>query len=174
MTITRRLILTSMKSFEIEPKIASAIQKLYALAFPRWTLHFIDGLLLAAIGWASRMKNGKIKVRQVNDPSFHMNSNKDTGAANDQISLDKGPFVYHQSAFQRALERAYNLRISHPLDDIITSKNDLLTAFRRLRYNPDSSCLSIRSKRLPRNTLTSIRDKSLRITTFLFFRSPNT
>ena len=126
---------------EIEPKIASDIQKSYALACPRWTLHFIDGLLLAAIGWASRMKNGKIKGRQVNDPSFHINnSNEDTGAANDQICLDKGPFVYYQTAFQRALERAYNLRISHPLDDIITLKNDLLTAFRRVRYNPDASC----------------------------------
>ena len=52
----------------------------------------------------------------------------------------KGPFVFYQIAFQRALERAYNLRISHPLDDIITSKNDFLTAFRRVRYHPDASC----------------------------------
>ena len=125
---------------EIEPKIASDIQKSYALAFPRWTLRFIDGILLAAIGWASRMKNGKIKGRQVNDPSFHLNTNNDTGAANDQISLDNGLFVYYLTAFQRALERAYNLRISHPLDDIITSKNHLLTAFHRVRYNPDASC----------------------------------
>ena len=124
----------------IEPKIASDIQKSYAIALPRWIPRFIDGLLIAAIGWASRLKNGVIKGRQVNDPSFHLHHQNDTGAVNDQISLEKGPFVFYQTAFQRALERAYNLRIRHPLDDIITSKNDLLTAFRRVRYHPDASC----------------------------------
>ena len=41
----------------IEPKIASDIQKSYAIALPRRILRFIDGLLIAAIGWASRQRS---------------------------------------------------------------------------------------------------------------------
>ena len=52
------------------------LQKSYAIALPRWTLRFIDGLFLAAIGWATRLKEGKIKGRQVNKPlgTYHISS----------------------------------------------------------------------------------------------------
>jgi hypothetical protein len=125
---------------DIRPKIASDVQHSYALAFPRWILRFIDGILLAAIGWVSRIKNGKCKGRQVNDPSAHINGPKDTGAVNDQIPDHMCPDVYYQTTFIRALIRAFNLRISHPLEDIIAYKDDLVTAFRRIRYHPDACC----------------------------------
>ena len=48
--------------------------------------------------------------------------------------------VFYQSAFRRVLTRVFNLRISHPLEDIIAYKDDLVTAFRRVRYHPDISC----------------------------------
>ena len=124
----------------IRPKVATDIQKSYAIAFPRWIIRFIDGILLAAVGWISRVKNGKCKGRQVNDPSAHITGPSDTGAVNDQIPDDLCPEVYYQTTFKRVLTRAFNLRISHPLEDIIAYKDDLVTAFRRVRYHPDACC----------------------------------
>ena len=124
----------------IRPKIARDIQHSYAFALPRWMLRFIDGVMLAAIGWVSKTKNGKCKGRQVNDPSAHITGPQDTGAVNDQIPDDMCPDVFYQTTFKRALTRAFNLRISHPLEDIIAYKDDLVTAFRRVRYHPDACC----------------------------------
>ena len=124
----------------IIPKVSSDIQKSYALALPRWTLRFIDGLFLAALGWVTRLKNGTVKGRQVNDPSAHVVFPSDSGALNDHISVDTDcPDIYYQTCLLRVLIRAYNLRIAHPLDDIIAYKDDLVTAFRRVRYHPDIS-----------------------------------
>ena len=118
-------------------KVASDVHKSYAIALPRWILRFIDGLFLAALGYATREHKGKIKGRHVNDPSAHLFPD-DSGAINDQIK--KGidfPDVYYMSCLQRVWERAYNLRIRYPDDDIIVYKDDLVTAFRRVRYHPD-------------------------------------
>ena len=124
---------------DIEPKIASDVQKSYALALPRWTLRFIDGLFLAAIGWVTRTKNGITKGRQVNDPSANLHC-QDTGAVNDQINIKTDcPDTFYRDALQRILIRTYNNRISHPRRDIIKYKDDLVTAFKRVRYHPDIS-----------------------------------
>jgi hypothetical protein len=125
---------------DIHSKVATDIQKSYAIALPRWIFRFIDGLFLAAIGWAIRQKAGKTKGRQVNDPSALLHQN-DTGALNEHISIkDDCPEIFYQTAFLRVLVRIFNLRISFPLDDIIAYKDDLVTAFRRVRYHPDISC----------------------------------
>ena len=125
---------------DIHGKVATDIQKSYAIALPRWILRFIDGIFLAAIGWASRTKGGKTKGRQVNDPSALLHPS-DTGALNSKISLkDDCPEVFYQTALRRILIRIFNLRISFPLDDIMAYKDDLVTAFRRVRYHPDISC----------------------------------
>ena len=125
---------------DIHSKVATDVQKSYAIALPRWILRFIDGLFLAAIGWAIRQKAGKTKGRQVNDPSALLHPT-DTGALNEHISLkDDCPDIFYQTALLRVLIRVFNLRISFPLDDIMAYKDDLVTAFRRVRYHPDISC----------------------------------
>ena len=124
---------------DIESKVATDIQKSYSLAFPRWTLHFIDGLLLAAIGWVTRTKNGVTKGRQVNDPSFNLHPH-DTGAVNDKINIKTDcPDTFYRDCLSRILIRTYNNRISNPTEDIIKYKDDLVTAFKRVRYHPDIS-----------------------------------
>ena len=124
----------------IHPKIASDVQKSYALAIPRWCFRFINGIFLAAIGWATRVKEGKIKGRQVNDPSARVTGRNDTGAVNDLIpSHSTCPETYYRDALERVLTRVYNLRLRYPDDEIIIYKDDLVTAFRRVRYHPDIS-----------------------------------
>jgi hypothetical protein len=123
----------------IESNVASDIQKSYAIALPRWALHFIDGLLIAAIGWVTKTKNGITKGRQVNDPSVNLHP-LDTGAVNDQINVKTDcPDTFYRNALLRILIRTYNNRISNPLCDIIKYKDDLVTAFKRVRYHPDIS-----------------------------------
>ena len=42
------------------------------------------------------------------------------------------PLVHYQSALQRLWHRVYNLRLNYPEEDIITYKDDLVSAFLRL------------------------------------------
>ena len=124
----------------IIPKVASDVQKSYAIALPRWIFRFLNGVFISAIGWATRTKNGKVKGRQVNDPSALVNGPTDTGALNSYISVDTDcPTVWYQTALNRILVRTYNLRAANPYVDIIVYKDDLVTAFRRVRYHPDIS-----------------------------------
>ena len=124
----------------IRQKTAQDVQKSYSIALPRWTLHFLNGLFLAAIGYATREVKGKIKGRPVNDPSALITGPLDSGALNSHISCKDPlsmPPVHYQSALQRLWKRIYNLRITQPNEDIIVYKDDLVSAFRRLRYHPD-------------------------------------
>ena len=124
----------------IHEKTATDIQKSYALALPRWILRFLDGLFLAALGYALREHKGKIKGRQVNDPSALLSGPEDSGALNSHIDRSDPvamPPVHYQSALQRLWTRIYNLRVRHPDEDICIYKDDLVSAFRRLRYHPD-------------------------------------
>ena len=124
---------------DVIAKTAVDIQKSYAIAIPRWCFRFINGVFLAALGYAVRTKDGKVKGRQVCDPSFKM-SPSDTGALNTHIDKkdEKAcPKVFYQSALQRVWQRTYNLRIAHPNEDICVYKDDLVAAFRRVRYHPD-------------------------------------
>ena len=124
----------------IHEKSAIDVQKSYAIALPRWTLRFVNGFFLAALGYAIREHKCKIKGRQCNDPSAKVAGPSDTGAYN--LHLDKKnrtqvPRVYYQTALRRLWSRIYNLRVSYPTDDIIVYKDDLVAAFRRVRYHPD-------------------------------------
>ena len=124
---------------DILKKTAVDVQKSYAIALPRWILYFLPGLFLAALGYAIRELKGKIKGRQVNDPSAHVTGPSDTGALNDHIHKSDPiamPKVHYQSALQRLWTRVYNLRVAHPDEDIIVYKDDLVSAFRRVRYHP--------------------------------------
>ena len=126
----------------IHQKTAVDVQKSYAIVLPRWTLRFIPSLFLVALGYTTREAKGKVKGRQVNDPSALITGPDDTGALNSHISrkdLVAMPPVYYQSALKRLWERVYNLRINHPHKDIIIYKDDLVSAFRSLRYHPDAA-----------------------------------
>ena len=121
-------------------KTAQDTQNSYTIALPRWTIRFVGGLFLAALGYATREVKGRIKGRPVNDPTALISGESDSGALNLHIPRDdpnKMPPVYYQTALSRLWSRIYNLRIAHPSDDIIIYKDDLVSAFRRLRYHPD-------------------------------------
>ena len=123
-------------------KTAVDVSKSYALATPRWCFRFINGLFLAVLGYAIRESKGKLKGRQCNDPSAHISGPTDTGAVNDHIPKGhprRCPPVHYQTALARTWKRTYNLRLQHPNDDIIVYKDDLVAAFRRVRYHPDMS-----------------------------------
>ena len=124
----------------IRKKSAIDVTKSYSLALLRWILRFLDGLLLAALGYATREVKGKVKGRQVNDPSALLSGPNDSGALNSHIDRNDPiamPKVHYQTALQCLWQRIYNLRLENPNEDIIIYKDDLVSAFRRLRYHPD-------------------------------------
>ena len=96
----------------IRIKTATDIQKSYSIAFPRWILRMLNGLFLAAIGYATREVKGRIKGRPVNDPSALILGPTDSGALNSHIdrkdSLSMPP-VHYQTALKRLWHRVYNL-----------------------------------------------------------------
>ena len=69
----------------IHNKLCTDIHKSYSIALPRCTLRFVRGLFLAALGYATRKHNGKVKGRQVNDPSALLLVPNDSGAINSRI-----------------------------------------------------------------------------------------
>ena len=69
----------------IHHNLATDIQKSYSNALPRWTLRFVSGLFLAVLGYATRAHKGKVKGRQVNDPSSLLLGPNDFRALNSNI-----------------------------------------------------------------------------------------
>ena len=63
----------------IHEKLATYIQKYYSIALPCWTLHFISGLLLSILGYATHKHKGKVEGIQVNDPSNLLSVPNDSG-----------------------------------------------------------------------------------------------
>ena len=120
----------------IADKIRIDVNKSYAIALPRWILSFLYGTIINPLGIVFR----KNKSRMTNDPSTHIHEDSDSGALNDQLDRKDHrhvPPVNYGSAFSRVLTRIWNLRISRPSSDIILYKDDLVSAFRRIRYHPD-------------------------------------
>jgi hypothetical protein len=81
---------------------------------------------------------GRIAV----DPTTKL-SPDDTGAANDQIPApgtegrtDENPRVFYGTALMRLLQLVWNLRISHPDEDILITADDISAAYRRVLYHP--------------------------------------
>ena len=124
----------------INEKSATNIHKSYSIALPHWTLRFFSGLFLAALGYATGKHKGKVKGRQVNDPSDLLSGTNDSRDLNSHIYIKYPvaiPPMHYQSTMQRLWHRVYNLRLKHPEEDIIIYKDDIVSAFRRLRYHPD-------------------------------------
>jgi hypothetical protein len=91
------------------------------------------------MSWAVCKGKGGLIV----DSSTTLNESWDDGAPNAQIPepspdhLDISPPVYYATAFQRHLTYIWNLRISHPNEDILQYGDDITAAFRRVLYHPD-------------------------------------
>ena len=121
-------------------KLAEDVQKSFALAFPRWIFRFIYGLHLNSMGINIREVNGKLKYRLLNDPSTLVLGPSDEGALNDQLNkrdTSEVPTVFIGNCNDRIWTRIYNLRVANPTLRIIIYKDDLVKAFRRIRYHPD-------------------------------------
>lgn len=120
----------------IEDKIRIDVNKSYAIALPRWLLHFVLGLFITPLGIVFR----KSKSRMTCDPSTRVLGKDDTGALNDYMSIkdpDQVPPVNYGTALRRCWNRLWSLRISSPNEPIGVYKDDLVSAFRRIRYAPD-------------------------------------
>ena len=124
----------------IHQKSSTNIHKSYSIALPRWTLRFVSGLFLAALGYSTRTHKGKVKGRQVNDPSAILSGPNDSRVLKSRIYRRYHiamPPVHYQSALQRLWRRVYNLCLNHPEENIIIYKDYLLSVFRRLCCRPD-------------------------------------
>jgi hypothetical protein len=112
--------------------------KSYHIAFPRSVAYFIDGLFIAFISWVMQKGKGRIVV----DPSTRLAAD-DHGALNEFIPKpgagreDESPPITFANAFVRHLTHLWNLRISHPSEDILQHVDDIEAAFHRIPYHPD-------------------------------------
>lgn len=123
----------------VKENIAKDIQKSFLICFHRWLYLFIHGLHLSPLGVLIKERYGKLKYRQLNDKSTLILGPKDSGAPNSQ--LDKKdhkevPPVHYGTAFPRLCSRIWNMRISFPNERIYLYKDDIVSAFRRCKYNP--------------------------------------
>ena len=117
-------------------KIVSECNNHFLIALPRWTWRFIYGVFLSPIGFVLRKSKGRVVV----DPSTHVLSEDDSGALNDHMNAnaaDDVPPTYYATAQTRHWRHIWNLRISHPRTDILLYKDDINSAFHRVRYHPD-------------------------------------
>ena len=87
-----------------------------------------------------REVNGELKYRLLNDLSTLVLGPSDEGALNDQLDKRDTSEVltgFIRNCNDRIWTRIYNLRLANPTLRIIIYKDDLVKAFRRIRYHPD-------------------------------------
>lgn len=123
----------------VEENIAKDIQKSFVLCFHRWIFRFISGLHLSPLGVLIKERYGVLKYRQLNDLSTLVLGENDSGAPNSQLDKKNHsdvPPVYYGNTFTRLCSRIWNLRISYPDDVVYIYKDDIVSAFRRSKYNP--------------------------------------
>ena len=116
----------------IHEKSATNIQKSYSILIPCWTLRFFSRLLLSALGYVTFKHKGKVKGIQVNYPSAFLLGPNDSRYLKFHINRQDTiamPLVHYQYALQSLWCRVYNIRLSHPDEDIITYKDDLVSNF---------------------------------------------
>ena len=123
---------------EFMKKIISHANNHFILVLPRWIYRFIYGIFLAPQGFIMRKNKGRI----VYDASAHIPDDSDTGALNDAMSKHdpvQCPPTHYASAQMRHWTHIWNLRITHPRDEIVLYKDDINAAFHRARYHPDAA-----------------------------------
>ena len=106
----------------------------------RWTLRFFGGLFIDVLGYATPKHKGKVKVRQVNDPSTLLLVPNDSRSLNshiDRLYPAAMPPLQYQSAPQNLWCRIYNICLNHTDKDIMIYKYYLFSAFHRIHYHPD-------------------------------------
>lgn len=111
----------------------------FHLLLPRVLWRVLPGVHLSFMTWVVRRGKGRIVI----DPSTTLTP-EDTGAANAAIPPPKpgsieNPAVYYGNALQRHWRHIWNMRITHPEDDILLYKDDIDAAFHRIHYNPDAA-----------------------------------
>ena len=124
---------------KVRTNIAKDVQKSFVLCFHRWLFRFLHGLHLSPLGVLIKERYGQLKYRQLNDLSTLVLGENDTGAPNSQLdkkNKDEVPPVYYGNAFTRFCSRIWNLRIEYPDDIVYIYKDDIVSAFRRSKYNP--------------------------------------
>ena len=117
-------------------KIISECNNHFLIAFPRWTWRFVYGIFLSPIEFITRKAKGRVVV----DPSTHIPPSDDSGAFNDRMDpsiIDDVPPTFYASAQLRHWRHIWNLRICHPRSEILLYKDDINSAFHRIRYHPD-------------------------------------
>ena len=124
-------------SIQLKPeKIAKVMNKehkhRYAIALPCWIARFVPNLHLTPQGLV--VKPGK-NDRLIFDASFkpHYNSFNVNMSTN---PVTAPPIEYGKKFFMH-LVRIWNLRISHPNEDIFLWDDDVSGAFRQGKYNPE-------------------------------------
>ena len=124
---------------DLRRKFAAEEANSYHIAFPRFLVFFIPGIMIAPISWVIRKGKGRIVI----DPSTKLTP-EDTGAANDYIPRPgepgrerETPPVSCGTAVQRYMTALYNMRIDHPREELLQHSDDIDAAFRRCKYRPD-------------------------------------
>jgi hypothetical protein len=123
----------------VRVKFAEEEANSFHLSLPRTLAMFVHGLFVNPIAWIIQKGKGRICI----DCSTKLHPT-DTGAPNTYIPApgtagreDENPPVYYGSAIRRHAEFLWNLRISHPHEDILQHSDDINAAFRQILYHPE-------------------------------------
>lgn len=124
---------------DVRFKLAKEEAQSFHIAMPRFLWRFIPGIHLNLFVWHIRKGKGRLCV----DPSTTISA-VDDGNANASIPdpgtlgrEDECPAIYYATALHRHLTHIWNLRITHPTEDILQFVDDIQAAFHRILYHPD-------------------------------------
>jgi hypothetical protein len=126
-------------SGDVRIKFAAEESMSFHLVFPKFVALFLPGLMLSPISWLFRKNKGRLII----DASSPLGP-EDSGAPNSHIPPNGGdagrelenPPVFYGNALKRHLSAVWNMRISHPDEDLLQHTDDIDSAFRRVLYHP--------------------------------------
>jgi hypothetical protein len=115
----------------VQAKFAAEEANSYHIGLPRFLAMFIPGLFVRPISWIIQKGKGRIVI----DASTKLHHD-DSGAPNLYIPAagktgmaEEKPPVFYGTAICRHSEHIWNLRISHPNEDILQQSDDINAAF---------------------------------------------
>ena len=106
----------------------------FLIPFPRILAWFAPNVMLTPQGLVIKPPK---KDRLVWDGSFMIFYK--SVCVNSMFNLKDEPTLAYGSAWQRHINRIWNLRISYPQEEIYLFDDDVKGAFRQVKYNPDVS-----------------------------------
>ena len=89
--------------FSIHNNLYINIDEPYSIVIPLWTLCFFSGLFRATLGYAMLENKGKVKGRQVNDPSALLLGTNDYVSLNSHIDK-RDPVAMPPMQYQYTLQ----------------------------------------------------------------------